>query len=97
MISRGTPTARIHPESRVAASRDGACDWIGYHGSAPVRSHNLAADQVQNDAYGEMILTFTPIFFDERFVNLRTRDLDSLLTHLTQLCARSIGRQDAGP
>jgi hypothetical protein len=22
----------------------------------------LAADQVQNDAYGEMILTFTPIF-----------------------------------
>ena len=71
-------------------------NWIGYQGSAPVRSHNLAADQVQNDAYGEMILTFTPIFFDERFVDLRTRDLDGLLTHLAQLCARSIGRQDAG-
>jgi GH15 family glucan-1,4-alpha-glucosidase len=71
-------------------------NWKGYQGSAPVRSHNQAADQVQNDAYGEMILTFTPIFFDERFVDLRTRDLDGLLAHLAQLCARSIGRQDAG-
>ncbi|HET9606632.1 MAG TPA: glycoside hydrolase family 15 protein, partial [Nitrospira sp.] len=71
-------------------------NWKGYQGSAPVRSYNQAADQVQNDAYGEMILTFTPIFFDERFVDLRTRNLDGLLAHLAQLCARSIGRQDAG-
>jgi GH15 family glucan-1,4-alpha-glucosidase len=71
-------------------------NWAGYSGSTPVRSHNLAADQVQNDAYGEMILTFTPIFFDERFVDLRTRDLDGLLAHLAQLCARSIGKRDAG-
>ena len=71
-------------------------NWRGYRGSDPVRSHNLAADQVQNDAYGEMILTFTPIFFDERFVDLRTKDVDGLLAHLAQLCARSIGRQDAG-
>jgi GH15 family glucan-1,4-alpha-glucosidase len=70
--------------------------WIGYQGSAPVRSQNQAADQVQNDAYGEMILTFAPIFFDERFVDLRTRDLDGLLAHLAQLCARSIGQRDAG-
>jgi GH15 family glucan-1,4-alpha-glucosidase len=43
-----------------------------------------------------MILTFTPIFFDERFVDLRTRDLDGLLAYLAQLCARSIGGKDAG-
>jgi GH15 family glucan-1,4-alpha-glucosidase len=43
-----------------------------------------------------MILTFTPIFFDERFVDLRTRDLDGLLKHLARLCVRSIGREDAG-
>ncbi|HEX5646650.1 MAG TPA: glycoside hydrolase family 15 protein, partial [Nitrospira sp.] len=52
--------------------------------------------QVQNDAYGEMILTFTPIYFDERFVDLRTRDLDGLLAHLAKLCIRSIGQPDAG-
>jgi GH15 family glucan-1,4-alpha-glucosidase len=71
-------------------------NWTGYQGSTPVRSHNQAADQIQNDAYGEMILTFTPIFFDERFIDLRTRDLNGLLAHLAHLCARSIGRQDAG-
>jgi GH15 family glucan-1,4-alpha-glucosidase len=70
--------------------------WAGYRGSAPVRSHNQAADQVQNDAYGEMILTFTPIFFDERYFDLRTRDLDGLLAHLARLCERSIGQPDAG-
>jgi GH15 family glucan-1,4-alpha-glucosidase len=84
-LSQGLPLPEIeHPE------------WAGYQGGTPVRSHNQAADQVQNDAYGEMILTFTPIFFDERFVDLRTKDLDGLLAHLAQLCARSIGQRDAG-
>lgn len=61
-----------------------------------MRSHNQAAEQVQNDAYGEMILTFAPIFFDERFYDLRTKELEALLAHLALLCARSIGQPDAG-
>ena len=47
-------------------------------------------------SYGEMILTFAPVFFDERYADLRTRDLDALLGHLATLCARSIGQSDAG-
>lgn len=71
-------------------------NWKGYQGSTPVRSCNQAAEQVQNDAYGEMILTFAPIFFDERFIDLRTKNLEGLLAHLAQLCIRSIGQPDAG-
>ena len=71
-------------------------NWKGYLGSAPVRSHNQAAEHVQNDVYGEMVLTFAPIFFDERFFDLRNKTLESLLGHLAQLCARSIGQPDAG-
>jgi len=71
-------------------------NWAGYQGSVPVRSHNQAAGHVQNDAYGEMILTFTPIFFDERYSDLRSKDLDTLLAHLAKLCVRSIGQSDAG-
>jgi GH15 family glucan-1,4-alpha-glucosidase len=71
-------------------------NWAGYRGGVPVRSHNQAADHVQNDAYGEMILTFTPIFFDERYSDLRSKDLDTLLAHLAKLCVRSIGQPDAG-
>ena len=43
-----------------------------------------------------MILTFTPIFFDERYSDLRSKDLDTLLAHLAKLCVRSIGQPDAG-
>jgi GH15 family glucan-1,4-alpha-glucosidase len=84
-LSQGLPL----PETEHA-------NWAGYQSSVPVRSHNQAAEQVQNDAYGEMILTFTPIYFDERFFDLRTRDLDGLLAHLAKLCVRSIGQPDAG-
>ncbi|HWJ48839.1 MAG TPA: glycoside hydrolase family 15 protein, partial [Candidatus Udaeobacter sp.] len=71
-------------------------NWAGHQGGVPVRSHNQAAEHVQNDAYGEMILTFTPIFFDERYSDLRSKDLDTLLAHLAKLCVRSIGQPDAG-
>ena len=71
-------------------------NWAGYQGGAPIRSHNQAAEHVQNDAYGEMILTFTPIFFDERYSDLRSKDLDTLLAHLAKLSVRSIGEPDAG-
>ena len=84
-LSQGLPL----PETEQA-------NWAGYRGSVPVRSHNQAAEHVQNDAYGEMILTFTPIFFDERFIDLRTKALDTLLAHLAKLCVRSIGQPDAG-
>jgi GH15 family glucan-1,4-alpha-glucosidase len=70
--------------------------WKGHQGFGPVRSHNEAAAQVQNDVYGEMILTFAPIFFDERYHDLRTADLERLMAHLGRLCARSIGVPDAG-
>jgi GH15 family glucan-1,4-alpha-glucosidase len=43
-----------------------------------------------------MILTFAPIFFDERYFDLRTKDLDGLLAYLARLCVRSIGQPDAG-
>ncbi|THJ23660.1 MAG: glycoside hydrolase family 15 protein [Nitrospira sp. CG24E] len=84
-LSQGLPLPEtVHP------------NWSGYQDNAPVRSHNQAAEHVQNDAYGEMILTFTPIFFDERFVDLRSKDLDALLAHLANLSMRSIGQPDAG-
>ena len=70
--------------------------WSGFKGSGPVRSNNQAAEHVQNDVYGEMVLTLAPIFFDERFSSLRTREHQDLLAHLGQLCADTISVPDAG-
>ncbi len=72
-------------------------NWSGFQNSSPVRSNNQAAEHVQNDVYGEMILTLAPIFFDERFLHLRTKEHEELLGHLATLASNSIGMPDAGP
>ncbi len=71
-------------------------NWAGFEDSRPVRDGNQAAEHVQNDVYGEMVLTLAPIFFDERFRHLRTPDHQKLLEHLAKLCVRSISEPDAG-
>ncbi len=71
-------------------------NWQGFGGNTPVRSFNQAAEHVQNDVYGEMILTLAPIFFDERFQHLRSKEHEELLGYLGRLCMRNIGQPDAG-
>jgi len=71
-------------------------EWKGYQGSVPVRVRNQAAEHVQNDVYGEVILALTPIFMDERFRHLRTPEIEALMHRLIELAARSISRKDAG-
>jgi GH15 family glucan-1,4-alpha-glucosidase len=70
--------------------------WAGWQGSRPVRSGNQAAEHVQNDVYGEMILTLGPLMLDRRFASLRKVDHEDLLRSLAQRCLRSIGEADAG-
>jgi GH15 family glucan-1,4-alpha-glucosidase len=71
-------------------------NWLGYQNSTPVRINNQAAEHIQNDVYGEMVLTLAPIYFDERFFHLRDKDHEDLLIHLAKLCERSISKPDAG-
>lgn len=71
-------------------------NWAGYANSRPVRSNNAAADQVQNDVYGELILALSPIYLDERFHHLRSPHLDKTMRWLANRCCESIGKSDAG-
>lgn len=70
--------------------------WAGFKNSKPVRYHNQAAEHIQNDVYGEMILTLAPIFFDERFSHLRSREMQDLLCSLAVSAEQSIHQPDAG-
>lgn len=70
--------------------------WLGYGKSGPVRTHNQAAEHIQNDVYGEMLLTLAPIFHDERFHHLRSKELEALVIKLVHQCHDSIGQPDAG-
>ncbi len=70
--------------------------WRGYRNACPIRYNNQAAEHIQNDVYGEMILTIAPVFLDERFRQMRTKEHEDLLRNLATKCVQSISKADAG-
>lgn len=69
----------------------------GYRGMGPVRIGNAAHTQVQNDAYGSIVMASTHAFVDKRLIRTGNR---ALFKHLEQLGRRAIDvfdQPDAGP
>ncbi len=99
-IAGGAEGLNLAPLFRV----DGSCDltesilddWPGYNGEGPVRIGNGAAEHLQNDVYGEMVLALIPIFFDERLGAERSPITLSLLEALARKAVSLAGVPDAG-
>jgi GH15 family glucan-1,4-alpha-glucosidase len=70
--------------------------WKGYEKSLPVRVGNQAAEHVQNDVYGEILLILAPIYFDDRFSDMRADKYSSLFQLLASRAHRSLHEADAG-
>jgi GH15 family glucan-1,4-alpha-glucosidase len=68
----------------------------GYGGSGPVRSGNGAYEQVQFDAYGEVIATMAPFFLDFRFRDHLTENSLGLLRRLLRRIDETLSLPDAG-
>jgi GH15 family glucan-1,4-alpha-glucosidase len=69
----------------------------GYRGMGPVRFGNLAADQIQHDVYGSVILAATQLFFDERLVRSGDQVLLERLYRLGKRAVATFEEPDAGP
>jgi GH15 family glucan-1,4-alpha-glucosidase len=70
----------------------------GYRGMGPVRVGNAAYTQVQNDAYGSIVLASVHAFLDKRLI--RAVGNRALFSHLEKLGHRAIevfDQPDAGP
>lgn len=69
----------------------------GYRGHRPVRVGNQAAEQVQYDVYGSLVLAATQSFFDHRLAARGDLRLFTRLEGLGHEAVRAYGRPDAGP
>jgi hypothetical protein len=80
-----------HAEEKIATSLS------GYRGMGPVRFGNLAAEQIQHDVYGSVILAATQLFFDERLVRSGDQTLLERLYRLGKRAVATFEEVDAGP
>ncbi len=71
-------------------------NWAGHAASLPVRTGNQAAEHIQNDVYGEMLLALSVLYRDERFIHLRGERWEKLLRLLARRCHETLGEADAG-
>jgi GH15 family glucan-1,4-alpha-glucosidase len=68
----------------------------GYRGDGPVRVGNAAAEMLQHDTYGSIILAAMPMFFDRRLPRPGDAGLFHLLERVGVIAQRSAFEPDAG-
>lgn len=74
-----------------------APNLAGFQGMGPVRIGNQAAEQLQHDAYGSVILGASQMFIDERLPRMGDADLFWRLEPLGAQARRFAFEPDAGP
>lgn len=68
----------------------------GYRGMGPVRIGNQAAEQIQHDVYGAIVLSVTQMFFDERIRRRGDEGLFRLLEKMGECAVANFDQPDAG-
>lgn len=100
-ILDGCESDQIAPLYRVCGKQDlserTAPALRGYRGMGPVRIGNGAATQIQNDAYGSIVLTATQMFWDHRLPTAGGLPLYEQLRGVGRAALRRAFLPDAGP
>lgn len=71
-------------------------DLKGYLNNQPVRVGNQAYTHIQNDVYGQVILSILPLYIDNRFpLKFRTHNT-KLIYHILAMIEKTMDEPDAG-
>ncbi|RFZ94109.1 glycoside hydrolase family 15 protein [Mucilaginibacter conchicola] len=68
----------------------------GYEGNGPVRIGNQASEHIQNDIYGQVMISLLPLYTDHRFVFTERKDSDKWISSILDKIDRTIDEKDAG-
>ena len=68
----------------------------GYMGNQPVRVGNQAYEHIQNDVYGQVLLSLLPLYVDHRFNNDERAGSHQLAYHVLDKIEAYIDEPDAG-
>ncbi|WP_419698412.1 glycoside hydrolase family 15 protein [Mucilaginibacter sp. NFX135] len=71
-------------------------DLEGYMGNQPVRIGNQAYEHIQNDIYGQVMISLLPLYTDHRFVFSERKDSVRWIESLLNKIDRTIDEKDAG-
>ena len=68
----------------------------GYRGMGPVRVGNQAYDQIQHDAYGQIVLSNAQAFFDQRLYRMAGKEDFRALERVGERAWQAFDKPDAG-
>jgi len=68
----------------------------GYQGNQPVRVGNQAFEHIQNDIYGQVLISMLPLYNDTRFIYDERQGSAAWLDSLLSKIERTIDEKDAG-
>jgi GH15 family glucan-1,4-alpha-glucosidase len=71
-------------------------DLDGYEGNQPVRIGNQAYEHIQNDIYGQVLISLLPLYTDHRFIFSERKDSAHWVAFLLEKIEATIDEKDAG-
>ncbi|MFP4092738.1 MAG: glycoside hydrolase family 15 protein [Cyclobacteriaceae bacterium] len=90
---------RLQPLYSVSGGKDlveRIMDLKGYLGNQPVRIGNQAYEHIQNDVYGQVLLSLLPLYIDQRFNNDERAGSQSLVYDVLDRIEEVMYEPDAG-
>lgn len=71
-------------------------DLDGYRGNKPVRIGNQAYEHIQNDIYGQALISLLPLYTDHRFIFKERKDSGKWIDTILSKIEATIDEKDAG-